>query len=340
MRALPAKSLIAAIVVTAAVAVTLNAQRSTESLSHYAAGERVLLDAHNCYNHDELDRALGTGTPLAIEQDLVWHRDRSTGAFRSVVSHGDSDVETAPDFESYFFKKVASVMERALTENRRADWPLITLNLDFKTNEPEHHAFVLALLHKYEQWLTTAARTATPDVAAPLSVGPMLVLTGSNGRQQVDFHDIVPVGQKLLLFGAINGASIPGATDAERAVNYSTLPAETVIPVNVTNYRRWVNFPWAVVEAGGQGRAAEWTTTDNARLRALVARAHAMKLWIRFYTLNGDDGKPAGGYNFGGAAAALDRWKAAIDAKVDFLATDQYEAFARVRAAQPGTKSR
>ncbi|MEO7271635.1 MAG: hypothetical protein ABI211_06470, partial [Vicinamibacterales bacterium] len=115
------------------------------------------------------------------------------------------------------------------------------------------------------------------------------------------------------------------------------LPAETVIPVKVTNYRRWVNFPWAVVEAGGQGQAGDWTATDQARLRALVARAHAMQLWIRFYTLNGEDGKPAGGYNFGSAASALDRWKAAIDAKVDFLATDQYEAFARVRAAQLGT---
>jgi hypothetical protein len=304
----------------------------------YAAGERVLLDAHNCYNHDEIDRALGTGTPLAIEQDLVWYKDPSTGVFRSVVSHGGSDVQTAPDFEKYFFEQVKPVMEKALADNRRADWPLITLNLDFKTNEPEHHAFVFALLHKYEAWLTTAVRTPAPDMPTPLTVGPMLVLTGSNDRQQVDFHDIVPVGQKLLLFGAIKDVSIPGATPAAKAANYATLPAATVIPVNVTNYRRWVNFPWAVVEAGGQGKAADWTTTDNARLRALVARAHAMHLWIRLYTLNGEDHKPAGGYNFGSTTAALARWKAAVDAKVDFLATDQYEDFARVRAAQLGSR--
>lgn len=330
--------LIAALAVTAAVAATLNAQRPASNEPHYAAGARVLLDAHNCYNHDEIDRALGIGTPLAIEQDLVWYRDPSTGGYRSVVSHGDSDVQTAPDFEKYFFERVKPVMEKALAENRRADWPLITLNLDFKTNEPEHHAFVLALLHKYEAWLSTAVRTSTPGVPTPLSPGPMLVLTGSNNQQQVGFHDTVPVGQKLLLFGAINDAPVPGSTSAERAANYATLPVETVIPVNVTNYRRWVNFPWAVVEAGGQVRAGDWTATDNARLRALVARAHAMDLWIRFYTLNGEDQKPAGGYNFGSAARALDRWKAAIDAKVDFLATDQYEEFARVRAAQLGTR--
>jgi hypothetical protein len=324
----------AAIAVTIAATVTLTAERQAPAASRYAAGARVLLDAHNCYNHDEIDRALGTGTPIAIEQDLVWYKDPSTGTYRSVVSHGGSDVATAPDFETYFFEKVKPIMERALAGNDRADWPLITLNLDFKTNEPEHHAFVLALLRKYEAWLTTAARTATPDVPAPLTVGPMLVLTGSNDRQQVDFHDEIPIGQKLLLFGAIPDVPSPGATREEQAANYATLPAETAIPARVTNYRRWVNFPWAVVEAGGQGNAGDWTTTDESRLRALVARAHAMHLWIRFYTLNGEDGKPAGGYNFGSAAAALARWKAAIDAQVDFLATDQYEQLARVRAAQ------
>jgi hypothetical protein len=293
----------------------------------YAPGQRVLLDAHNCYNHDELDRVLRIGTPLAIEQDLVWHEGRS------VVSHGGDDVPRSPGFEAYFFEKVKPVMERALAENRRADWPLITLNLDFKTNEPEHHAFVLALLRKYERWLTTAVRTATPGVPAALRTGPMLVLTGSNDAQQVSFHDSIAVGETLLLFGAIRGAQVPGATAEERSANYAVLPAETAIPVSVTNYRRWVNFPWAVVEAGGQGKAGDWTAADNARLTALVARAHAMKLWIRFYTLNGEDGKPAGGYNFGSPAAVLSRWKAGIDAKVDFLATDQYEQFAQLRAA-------
>ena len=45
-----------------------------------APGGRVLLDAHNCYPYDgrfanRLDRALATGIPLAIEQDLAWYRD-------------------------------------------------------------------------------------------------------------------------------------------------------------------------------------------------------------------------------------------------------------------------
>jgi hypothetical protein len=332
---IPRHFLTAAVITVAAA--TLSAQHTSTS-PHFAAGERMLLDAHNCYNHDELDRALAIGGPMAIEQDLVWHKDPATGAYHSVVSHGDSDVATAPGFEEYFFERVAPVMDKALAANQRGDWPLITLNLDFKTNEPEHHAFVLALLHKYERCMTTAVRTATPDESSPLNVGPMLVLTGSNDRQQVDFHDIIPVGQKLLLFGAIKDAAVPGDTREQRAANFATLPAERAIPAKITNYRRWVNFPWAVVEAGGQGNAGDWSSADNARLRALVERAHAMRLWIRFYTLNGEDDKPAGGYNFGSAAAALERWQAAIDARVDFLATDQYEKFARVRATRLGPR--
>ena len=35
---------------------------------------------------------------------------------------------------------------------------MITLNLDFKDNKPEHLAAVLALLRKYSPWLTSAAK--------------------------------------------------------------------------------------------------------------------------------------------------------------------------------------
>ena len=90
-----------------------------------------------------------------------------------------------------------------------------------------------------------------------------------------------------------------------------------------------MNFSWAAVERGGQANAAEWTPADAARLRALVDRAHAMGLAIRFYTLNGHapaDGLGwSAGYNFGSLEAVRPRWRAAIAAGVDLLATDQYE---------------
>ena len=56
-------------------------------------------------------------------------------------------------------------------------------------------------------WLTTAERTANGETPAPLKVGPMLVLTGSNDRQQIAYHDHVPVGQRLRLFGSHSALS-------------------------------------------------------------------------------------------------------------------------------------
>ena len=56
-------------------------------------GTRVLMDAHNCHPYfewwsDRIDRALSAGTPLAIEQDLLWAKDPRTGQMSSIVSHG------------------------------------------------------------------------------------------------------------------------------------------------------------------------------------------------------------------------------------------------------------
>jgi hypothetical protein len=319
---------------------SMSAAPRAAAANGYLPGQRVLVDAHNAYPSDgefanRIDRALSTGVPVAIEQDLVWYVDPRSGVGRTVVSHGGSDAATAPTFEKYFFEKLAPIMKKALEENRRDDWPLVTLNLDFKTNEPEHHAAVWALLGKYESWLTTAERTASPNVATPLRLGPMLVLTGSNDQQQVSFHDKVAVGERLRVFGAIADAQVPGANNAEKAKNYVAMSPAVLIPSAATNYRRWANFPWAVVEAGGQPSAADWTTEDADRLAALVNRAHAMQLWIRFYTLNGHAKEEnqgwSDGYNFGSLAAVSKRWHAAIAAGVDFIATDQYEALARVK---------
>ena len=107
---------------------------------------------------------------------------------------------------------------------------------------------------------------------------------------------------------------------------------ERVLPTVATNYRRWANFGWSVVERGGQRRAGAWTPADAARLGALVNRAHALGLWIRFYTLDGYAAGESRGwgesYNFGSLEAATERWLAVVAAGVDLIATDQYEAFA------------
>ena len=307
----------------------------------HAPGTRVLLDAHNAYPYegrfaDRVERALATGLPVAIEQDLIW-RTGPDGRGESVVGHDTDKVADAPTFEQYFFERLKPAMEQALREDRRDQWPLVVLNLDLKTNEPAHHAAIWQLLGKYERWLTTAPRTATAGTPAPLTVGPMLVLTGSDPGQQVEFHDRLALGQKLRVFGAIAQPEPKGETARERALALVRMSPATLIAPRVGNYRRWVNFPWHAVEAGGQGNAAAWTAADRARLDALVSRAHEQGLWIRFYTLNGHAPAQADaqgwskGYNFGSLAAARTRWSAARAAKVDFIATDQYEAFSTER---------
>ena len=304
-------------------------------------GRRVWLHAHNCYPekgrwNDRLDRALATrASGIAIEQDVAWRVDPATGRGASVVSHDNKLTGAEPTLESHFFARVRPIIERALAENRRETWPVMVLHLDFKTNEPAHHQAIWELLGRHLAWLTTAERVADETRVTPFTVGPLLVLT-ENGEGQADtFHARVPVGDRLRIFGTIPSTTFPAAkTSEERAAAAFAATPEALIPAHATNYRRWTNFAWNVVESGGQNKAADWNGEDDRRLRAIVSRAHEMGLWVRFYTLNGHvPGQGLGwteSYNFGSEAAARQRLQAAVAAGVEFIATDQYEELARV----------
>ena len=303
-------------------------------------GARVMLDAHNAYPYngqyaDRIDRAIATGLPVAIEQDLVWRPPADGRPGRSIVAHEEPYDGSEPSLRDYFFERIRPIVEPALKTGNRANWPLIVLNLDLKSNEPEHHRAIWELLGQYESWLTTAERTADGSRTAPLDVKPVLVLTGESDEQARSVHDDVPVGQRLRLFGAIalQPPAIDGMSRQESLEKFrADLPAHPL--PRATNYRRWWNAPWAVVEAGGQAKAADWTADEDARLRTLVRRAHEASLWIRLWTLNGHpagEEKQAGwsaSYNVGSKEAVELRWRAAIAAGADFVATDQYEAFA------------
>jgi glycerophosphoryl diester phosphodiesterase len=234
--------------------------------------------------------------------------------------------------KQHFFERVRPLVEQALRENKTDTWPLIVLNLDLKTNEPEHHAAIWALLGEYEAWLTTAVKKGNGSTPQPLDVKPILVLTGSNDGQEQAFSTSLPEGGKLRLFGAIDVAPPARIGSGREAVaKLVDITPEEAMPAKATNYRRWANYPWAIVERGGQVKSADWSKDDDKRLEALVDRAHDQGLWIRFYTLNGhtaaEDQGWSAGYNFGSEAAAKARWDAAIAAGVDFVATDQYEQF-------------
>lgn len=309
------KELLSASIVVLAISLAVTTE--TQAPGSYGPGRRVLLDAHNAYPYqgrwgDRVDRALATGMPVAIEQDLVWRPAAPGAPAHSIVSHGEPFTGAEPTLRD-FFEHIRPIATRALASASRDQWPLVTLNLDFKDSDPLHFKEIWTLLGEYEPWLTTAARTPTVERVEPLRLGPVLVLTGSDAAQQATFHDAVPEGMRLRLFGAV-------------------LPEKLV----ATNYRRWSNNPWSVVEPEGQNRAGEWTADDKHRLEGRVRSAHDAGLWIRFYTLNGhspEEGDRMGwtpGYNFTSLDAARLRWRAAIAAGVDFVATDQYEEFAKI----------
>lgn len=287
-------------------------------------GTRTVLDAHNCYPYDgrwsdRIDRALSAGLPVAIEQDLNWYVPSSGGTPRVVVAHGGTLTGNEPTLESYFFARVRPIMETALRNPDHSQWPLITLNLDFKSEQPQLLHAVWLVLQKHQEWLTTAVK-GTSGKVRPLKLGPMLVLTGPSDAQQKVFYDDVPVGGRLLVFGAVY-------TNEQ---NVAAAP-EVIEPASATDYRRWWNNPWDVIEPEGQAKAGDWTPASQQRLKEFVSHAHQHGVWIRFYTLDGASQAEQArngwfaDYNFSSEAAAKLRWKAAIADGVDYLATDEYE---------------
>ena len=292
---------------------------------------RPVFDAHNCYPYegswaDRIERALRTGFPVGIEQDMAWYGGRA------VVSHTDKTKGPEPLLRDYFFERVRPIVEKALAENDRARWPLVVVHFDFKSNEaPLLHA-VWDVLGEYEGWITTAVKTADPGRLSPFDAKPLLVLTEDPDAQEEVFFRQVPVGGKLRLFGSAHTKVIPSQPKQEHDRLLATLPPADLLVSGPTNYRRWWNSSWFTVEEGGQHRAGEWTAADEKRLRALVDYAHQLGYWIRFYTLDGfTPGESRGwdqAYNFGSHEAVLARWKAAIAAGVNLIASDQYEDLA------------
>jgi len=311
---------------------------SAADLAFLNSGHPVL-DAHNCYPYDgrwndRARRALDSGFPVSIEQDLAWYVDPKTGKGRVVVSHRPSPIGREPTLRAYFFKQVRPVIEKALAEKKRDEWPLIILHFDFKDTQPAILAAVWHLLGEYEPWISTAIKTSDPNRLSPIDRKPILVVTEDSDAQAKVFFDDVPIGGRLRLFGSAHtGEPPPGVGPAQLAHWEATALPSQLLTTRATNYRRWWNNSWWAVEQGGQPRAGAWRKADDRRLRGLVDYAHRQGYWIRFYTLDGFNATQDRGwdenYNFGSMQRVIPRWRAAIADGVDFIATDQYEALSR-----------
>jgi hypothetical protein len=315
-------------VATAALCSRLIGQPADQPQLDFLNHGHPVLDAHNCYPYegrwaDRIDRALKSSSPVIIEQDIAWANGRP------VVSHAAKTTGTERALRDYFFERVRPIVEEALKKNDRSHWPLIVLHFDFKTLDPQTLHAVWDLLGEYQDWITTAPQTKDPHQLAPFDPKPLLVITeDANEQEEVFFHNLPP-GARLRVFGSAHTTPLQGASREERIHLMATVPPEQLLTERPTNYRRWWNNSWFEVEEGGQTKAGAWTAGANQRLRALVNRAHELGYWIRFYTLDGftaaDDQGWDKGYNFGSREAVMARWKAAYEAGVDLIATDQYE---------------
>jgi hypothetical protein len=143
------------------------AMAASKTENSFSPGARTLMLAHNAYpDHgkyaDRLDRAIEAGLPFVVEEDLAWMDGRS------FLIHGAKSAASAdPTLEEYFFPKVRPLMEKALKEGNKGNWPLITLYLDIKNDPPEHLEFINKMLDGYDAWLTKAVKTSDLSTVSP-----------------------------------------------------------------------------------------------------------------------------------------------------------------------------
>ena len=309
----------------------------------FAPGSRTLMLAHNAYpDHgkftERIDQALATGHPVVVEQDLSWIDGKS------LMIHGAKNVGSDdPSLETYFFPKVKPIIEKALKEGNKGNWPLITLYLDIKNDPPEHLAAIAKLLDNYDEWLTTAVKTDDITKVSPLKVKPMLILLEDKQddiNKQLFFYDQVPVGGKIRAFGSVPKLDPnPGrklAKDVATDNQFLANPDDLII-AKADNYHRWIGLDWAFIEKGGETKAGEWTAETDRRLKAFIDYGHKMGYLVGVYCLDGYTAEQNQGwdkdYNLGSHDAAVTRWKAARAAKADFISTDHYEELANMLAA-------
>jgi hypothetical protein len=331
VRTLAIAALVASSVLIAAP-VLLAASRTTVT-----PGTRTVILAHNAYpDHgkysDRLDRAIASGTPFMVEEDLAWVDGHS------LICHGAKNSTPGdPTLETFFFPRIQPLMEQALKDGNKGNWPLVTLYLDIKNDPPEHLQYINALLDKYDAWLTTAAKTDSLDRQSSLKLGPMMILVEDkqNDIKQKFFYDDIPANGSIRVFGSYakpveNPAHLPKLDFINSLVS---VPMEQITTRRADNYHRWWGVDWAYVERGGEEHHGDWGKEQTDRLRSIVQYGHRLGYLMGFYCLDGFTAADNQGwedeYNFGSIDQVVPRWKAAIAAHADIISSDQYESLAK-----------
>ena len=293
--------------------------------------------AHNCYPYegqwtDRIDRALKNRFPIGIEQPgtrLVCGPGDGKGTPGS-DAHLENDGRRT-DSARALFRTCASDRRAGAQAKRSRAVAADRTPLRFQVARSHFVARRVGSSGQISGLDHDGAASSDPYTLGTFDPKPLLVLTEDADIQEQVFFREIPAGARLRVFGSAHTARIDAKTAQERQHLAATLPPEQLLIGRPTNYRRWWNNAWDEVEEGGQTKAGDWTPASAARLRALVDHAHRLGYWIRFYTLDGfapaEDRGWGAGYNFGSRERAEARWKAAIDAGVNLIATDQYEDF-------------
>ena len=235
----------------------INRQPSSDG---FLPGQRVLLDAHNAYPDrgryaDRIEVALATGLPVAIEQDLAWCRGPDGGALAPRVSHETTCDGRRADARGVFLRP------------RRADHG-VRAGRGTLAGVAAHHA--------EPRLQDQRARAPRRGVGAARQVPALADDGGEDGRR------IGGAAAGRAAAGADRIARRPGADVSRRrprrragcacsAPSHGVVAADDADPAPpratpATNYRRWWNHPWKVVEREGQraAGAVDRRTTPRA----------------------------------------------------------------------------
>ncbi len=276
------------------------------------------LNAHNSYpagdrGWERLARARRAGL-WAVELDLVWSQARG----HTVINHETKLRGNEPTLEDYFFTPLLPEL-RSLPR----DEPGLLLMIDLKSDHPGPARELHDLLRQHRDLMTRSLRSGD------LRWGPLTVILSENAAAIALFEKLTPPEEPYL---AMAVREPPERKFQENIAAY--------IPQRATPFYRLFNFDWKIIERVANPEAGAFTRPERARLEALVKLAREKGYWIRTWTLNATSTMWGTGRNFGSRHALLTRWRAALAAGVDCIATDEYELAGRFmanEAARPPT---
>ena len=77
---------------------------------------------------------------------------------------------------TYFSPTIKPIMDKTLRAGDKANWPLVTLCLDIKSDPPKHLEYISHLLDQDDAWLTKSPKTDTFAKRSRPEVGSMVIL--------------------------------------------------------------------------------------------------------------------------------------------------------------------